>query len=263
MMVTGAGSGIGRGVALEAAARGATVYIVGRRIERLKETIALAEGAPGTLIPLACDLTDPVAVDALFTGVETEGGPVQALAHCAASVQYQPAREITFESFSQVIGTTLFTAFNTLHRWARPLLDTEFDGVAVALTSSVAHRGTPGVAHSSAGKSGIEGYVKSVAREWGGSGIRMNVVGPGRFPVEKSKDMWDRLTAEENSTGTARIAVGRYGRLSEIVGPIMFMLSEAAGFLTGEVLHVGGGDRLTPAIGAPPGITAAQATGDA
>jgi len=243
-VVTGAGSGIGRGVALEVASLGATAYILGRRENALKETAAMAEGMPGHLIPISCDLTQADAVDETFTRIEQEGGPVRALAHCAASVRYEPAREITFETFKAVVGTTQFTAFNALHRWAKPLLDDGQGGVAVALTSNVAHRGTPGVAHSSAGKSGIEGYVRSVAREWGPLGIRVNVVGPGVFPVEKSKDMWDKMSAEH-------IPVQRFGELSEIVGPIIFMLSEAAGFISGEILRVDGGARLTPGSGPP------------
>ncbi|MDF3309687.1 SDR family NAD(P)-dependent oxidoreductase [Rhodococcus sp. T2V] len=250
-MVTGAGSGIGRGVALELAERGATAYILGRRKAALDETVELAKGKPGLLIPMSCDLTDRESVDATFDTIEAEEGkPIQALAHCAASVRYEPAREITFETFKAVVGTTLFSAFNALHRWALPLLDVDLDGVAVALTSSVAHRGTPGVAHSSSGKSGIEGFVRSAAREWGKSGVRMNVVGPGRFPVEKSKDMWEKFDSE-SPEALARTAIGRFGEMHEIVGPIMFMLSEAAGYLTGEVLHVGGGDRITPGGGPP------------
>ncbi|MET0885346.1 MAG: SDR family oxidoreductase [Mycetocola sp.] len=252
LVVTGAGSGIGRAVALELAERGATAYILGRRKTALEETVQLAKGHPGLLIPVPCDLTVREQVDAAFDTIEAaEAKPIQALAHCAASVRYEPAREITFETFQAVVGTTLFSAFNTLHRWALPLLDVDLDGVAVALTSSVAHRGTPGVAHSSAGKSGIEGFVRSAAREWGSLGIRMNVVGPGRFPVEKSKDMWAKFDAE-SPDALARTAVGRFGEMHEIVGPIMFMLSAAAGYMTGEVLHVGGGDRITTGGGPPP-----------
>lgn len=249
LIVTGAGSGIGRAVALELARRGAKAYIVGRREHALQETVSMAQGTPGTLVPMPCDLTDAQATDDTFKRIEDDGGLVRALAHCAASVRYEPAREITFDSFKAVVGTTLFTAFNALHRWATPLIDAELDGVAVALTSSVAHRGTPGVAHSSAGKSGIEGFVRSVAREWGPYGIRINVVGPGVFPVEKSKDLWEQAE-KENTDMFSHVAIGRFGELSEIAGPTIFMLTKAAGFITGEILRVDGGARLT--LGAPP-----------
>ncbi len=176
--------------------------------------MALAAGAPGELVPLPCDLSDRAAVDALFAAIEADGGPVPALAHCAASVNYQPADEITFESFQAVVSTTLFTAFNTVHRWGLGLLAAGSPGCAVTLTSTVAHRGTPGVAHSSAGKAGIEGFVRSIAREWGPRGIRVNCVGPGVFPVEKSAELWgdpDRRPAmfEHIAVGLVRVVSTR------------------------------------------------------
>lgn len=259
LIVTGAGSGIGRATAIELAKCGATAYILGRRLDALEETAAMARGLPGKLIPISCDLTSAESTDNAYRQMEADGGPVRALAHCAASVRYEPAREINFETFKAVVGTTLFTAFNAIHRWAMPLLEAELSGVAVALTSGVAHRGTPGVAHSSSGKSGIEGFVRSVAREWGPSGLRLNVVGPGVFPVEKSKEMFDRLEAE-GAPVFEKVAIGRFGKLSEIVGPIMLMLSEAGGFCTGSILHVDGGARL-PSGGPPKRYTTPEDPG--
>jgi NAD(P)-dependent dehydrogenase (short-subunit alcohol dehydrogenase family) len=238
MVVTGGGSGIGRALSLELADRGVTAYIIGRREQALKETVGLAEGKPGRLIPLSCDLKDAAAVDETFKRIEQEGGPVRAVAHCAASVRYEPAVELTFETFSAVVGTTLFTAFNTLHRWAMALIHANLDGVAVAITSPNPVMGQAGIAHSAAGKSGIEAFVRSVASEWKPFGIRINCVGPGIFPVEKSKEMWDRLASERAAAGGF---VDRYGELSEIVGPLMFMLTEAAGFINGAKLTVDGG----------------------
>lgn len=249
LVVTGGGSGIGRGVALRLAGLGATAYIVGRREHALDETVEMADGLSGTLIPRACDLTDREAVDEMFAGIEAaEGGPVRALAHCAASVFYSPIRELTFDGFKDVIGTTLFTAFNALHRWGVALLDAELDGVAVALTSNIAPRGGPGVGHSSAGKAGIESFVQTAAREWGAGGVRVNVVGPGVFPVEKSKDLWERPSQVEQAQ--QRIALQRTGELREIVDPIVFMLSEAASYMTGSIVRVDGGLRLSP-LGLP------------
>src|SRR5262245_10337746 len=123
MVVTGGGSGIGRALSLELAERGATAYILGRREDALKETVAMADGKPGRLIPMSCDLKVEEAVDDTFTRIEQDGGPVRALAHCAASVRYEPSRELVYETFHDVVATTLFTAFNTIHRWARRLLD--------------------------------------------------------------------------------------------------------------------------------------------
>ncbi|MET0293458.1 MAG: SDR family oxidoreductase [Phenylobacterium sp.] len=239
MIVTGGGSGIGRALALELAERGVTAYLIGRRADALEETASMAKGKPGKLIPAPADLKDETSTDEAFKKIEAaNGGPIRAMAHCAASVRYEPSAGLTFETFSAVVGTTLFTAFNALNRWRRPLMEKGLDGVAVALTSPDPKSGQPGIAHSASGKSGIEGYVASVTREWKKDGIRINIVGPGIFPVEKSKEMWDRLQQEARDAGDP---LDRYGELHEIVGPIIFLFTEAAGFMNNAKLRVDGG----------------------
>ncbi len=240
--VVGGGSGIGRATALRLAEAGATVYVLGRRLHALEQTANLSKGA---IIPVRCDALSPEDVDAAFQRMEADG-PIQALAHCAAAVNYLPARAITAQAFGNVVGSTLFTAFNTIHRWAAPLLDHGLPGVSVSLTSAMATLGTPGLAHSSAGKAGIEAYTKSVAREWAPKGLRLNVIGPGFFPIEKSRALWE----DDKASGAIKrlIALGRLGRLEEIVDPIVFLLSEAASYITGETLVVDGGYRLQPDV---------------
>lgn len=240
--VVGGGSGIGRATALRLAEGGATVYVLGRRLHALQETASLSQGV---IIPVRCDALSPDEVEAAFRHMEADG-PVQALAHCAAAVSYLPARALSAEAFQKVVGSTLFTAFNTIHRWAAALLDSGLPGVGVSLTSAMATLGTPGLAHSSAGKAGIEAFTKSVAREWAPKGLRLNVVGPGFFPIEKSRALWEN---DEASGAIKRlIAVGRLGLLDEIVGPIVFLLSDAASYITGETLVVDGGYRLQPDV---------------
>jgi NAD(P)-dependent dehydrogenase (short-subunit alcohol dehydrogenase family) len=110
----------------------------------------------------------------------------------------------------------------------------------------MATRGTPGIAHSSAGKAGVEALVKSLAREWGPRGIRLNVMGPGFFPVDRTRTMF-----EPGQPGEAIVdmtALGRLGDIREAVGPIMFLLSAAASYVTGQVLVPDGGFRLTPPV---------------
>jgi NAD(P)-dependent dehydrogenase (short-subunit alcohol dehydrogenase family) len=142
-----------------------------------------------------------------------------------------------------VVASTLFGTYNVVRRWALPLLDRPERGAAVLLTSNSASRGTPGVAHSSAGKAGVEALVKSLAREWGPHGLTFNAVGPGPFPVEKSVAAWSNPDVAGHMRDA--IALGRYGELSEIVGPIVFFLTHGAAYTTGQALVVDGGLSLT------------------
>jgi NAD(P)-dependent dehydrogenase (short-subunit alcohol dehydrogenase family) len=244
--VTGGGSGIGRGVALQLAELGATVYVLGRRVAALEETAQLADKSPGRIVPLSCDVRDATRVNDAFERIEQDGGPVQALVHCAASVQYVPAVDLTSESFREVVNSILMGSFHALHRWGVPLLKSQQPGVGLVLTSAIASRGTPGIAHSSSAKAGVEALVKSLAREWGPAGVRINAVGPGFFPVERTRAMF-----EPGQPGAAIVdmtALGRLGRLDEIVGPIVFLLTEAGSYFTGEVVIPDGGFRLTPQV---------------
>jgi NAD(P)-dependent dehydrogenase (short-subunit alcohol dehydrogenase family) len=246
VLVTGGGSGIGRDVALTLAGLGARTYVLGRRLEALQETASIAEGSPGSVVPTRGDATDPESLDAAFAAIEGDGGPVQALVHGAASVEYCPARDLQPQAFREVVESILLGTFNTVHRWAAPLLDAGSPGVGIALTSCIAARGTPGAAHSSAAKAGVEAMVRTIAREWGAMGVRLNAVGPGFFPVERTQAMWD--DPEVSAPIRDAIALGRPGTLNEVTGPIVFLLSEAATYFTGEVLVPDGGFHLTPHV---------------
>jgi NAD(P)-dependent dehydrogenase (short-subunit alcohol dehydrogenase family) len=153
------------------------------------------------------------------------------------------ARDMRPEQFAEVVASTLLGSFNVIRRWALPLLEAGVAGTAVALTSCFASKGTPGISHSSSGKAGVEALVKSLAREWGPHGLTLNAVGPGSFPVEKSEDLWREPAMEARMHD--EIALGRYGALPEIVGPILFFLSRAAAYTTGQCLVVDGGLTLS------------------
>lgn len=241
VVVSGGGSGIGRALALELAALGATTYVLGRTRETLDETARLAGGRPGSVVPVRCDLRDEADVDACFHSIEEDGGPVRSFAHCAASVYTASARNISVEGFRKVIDSTLVASFIAISRWARPLLESELTGSVVSLTSNSASAGAAGVAHSGAGKAGLESLTKTLAREWGPQGIRINAVGPGVFPVENSIEGFSRPEVREHLLATTPL--GRYGSIHEIAGPILFFLSPWAGYATGQVLVVDGGRR--------------------
>jgi len=249
VIVTGGGSGIGRATALELARCGVTVYVLGRREGALQGTVEQAKGLSGRIVPISCDLKLPDQVDAAFAKIEADGGPAYGLVHAAAQPFIQVAENITLDDMQSTIASSLITGFNTLQRWAAPILEAnktqvKKPGSAVMISSAIAARGGPGVAHSSAGKAGLESFSRAAAKEWAARGIRINIVGPGAFPVEKSEEMW----AHPEMAETVRevIAMGRVGQLPEIVAPIMYFLTLGAGFTTGQTLVADGGYGLVP-----------------
>jgi NAD(P)-dependent dehydrogenase (short-subunit alcohol dehydrogenase family) len=244
-VVTGGGSGIGRAVALELASLGKHVYVMGRREGTLAETVARAKDLPGAVDSQPCDATDPENVRQAFAAVEADG-PIRGLVHAAAQVTLGLAKDMDPEEFRRTVDSTLCAAFNVIQRWAQPLLDAGLDGVAVSYTSSTATGGLPGISHSSAGKAGLTSLTHALAREWGPNGLRINCIGPGAFPIAKSEEMFSSDVIS-GSMGEA-IALRRYGNMNEIVGPTMFMLSTAAGYVTGQSLVVDGGQTLLPWI---------------
>lgn len=242
VVVTGAGSGIGRAVTIALAEVGVTVFALGRRVSALNETAEISASAPGRVVVIPCDATDDKSVEAAFDSLESHG-LATGLVHAAAQMRKQSAREMSSGQFREVVTSTLFGTFSVVKRWATPLFTNGSGGAAVLLTSNSASRGTPGVSHSSAGKAGVEALTKSLAREWGPYGIRLNAVGPGVFPVEKSAQAWSDPSVTARMT--EGIALGRYGVLTEIVAPIMFLLTVGAGYTTGQTLRVDGGLSLT------------------
>ena len=246
ILVTGGGSGIGRATALELARAGATVYILGRNEASLDETVRQSPGLFGRVVTVTGDVRDADAVDRAFRTIEDDGGPVEGLVHGAASPHYQPAEQMTSGSFREVMESILLGSFHVVHRWGTALLRAGKPGRAIAITSAIASKGTPGAAHSSASKAGVEAMVKTLAREWGPAGLVINAVGPGFFPVERTQSMYENGEVVERVSQQA--ALGRPGKIHEAVGPIVFLLTEASSFMTGQVVVTDGGFTLTPSV---------------
>jgi NAD(P)-dependent dehydrogenase (short-subunit alcohol dehydrogenase family) len=241
VVVTGGGSGIGRAMALELAGLGRTVYVMGRREEKLLETAKLGADLPGRIVAQRCDATDPDQVAAAFAVVENDG-LATGLVHAAAQVSLGLARDIDPREFQRTVESTLCTTFNVLQRWGVALIDAGRSGAAVAFTSATATGGIPGISHSSAGKAGVVSLARALGREWGPYDVRVNCIGPGAFPIAKSEEMFGADVVSQRMAEV--IALGRYGQMPEIIGPTMFLLSAAASYITGQHLVVDGGQTL-------------------
>jgi NAD(P)-dependent dehydrogenase (short-subunit alcohol dehydrogenase family) len=241
-LVTGAGSGLGRDIALALARAGVDITIMGRREEPLAETRALAAALPGTVDVEPGSVRDEADVDRVFTAAE-RGGPVQMIAHAAAGAFLAYAEHSSPNGFRAVVDTGLNGSFLVLRRWARPLIDAGLPGVATCVSSALGAREVPGAVHSSAAKAGVEAMVRSLAVEWGRYGLRINIVAPGAVSTEGAEEgMWS--DEEIRTRALAAIPLGRFGSQEEITAAAMLLLSRQGAYITGSSIYVDGGWRL-------------------
>ncbi len=244
VLLTGAGTGIGQALAVQMADLGATVYAMGRRAQFLKDTAGMVTGK-GKVVPLPGDITDPASVDKVFSAIEADGGPVQAVGNLAVDVNYMPAIDLTPDIFHEQTRSALWGVFHIIHRWAKPLIKAGLPGVAAIVTSASCRDGTPGIAHSSAARAGSEALIKTLAREWGEYGLRLNAMALGAVVVPRTLPAYESGAMDRS---IEMMALRRPGKIPEAVGPLMFLLSEAASYMTGEIMVVDGGLRLTPMV---------------
>ena len=239
-IVTGGGSGLGRGVALVLAQAGVEVTVVGRRQEPLSETVALAAELPGEIHAAPGSVREAADLDRVFEAAEARGGPVQLLVHAAAGAFLAPAEQISPGGFRAVVDTGLNGAFLTLRRWALPLIDAGLPGVAVSVGSALGSREVPGAAHSAAAKAGLEALTRSLAVEWGRFGLRINVLAPGAVSTEGADEgMWSDPVVRDRAQGG--IPMERFGTIDEVLACTAFLVSRQASYITGSTLVVDGG----------------------
>jgi citronellol/citronellal dehydrogenase len=180
-------------------------------------------------------------VVAAFDEVERDG-PAPALVHAASDVKHMLAEQITSEIFQAAAATILTGSFHVIQRWGQPLRSAGLEGVAISYSSASCSRESPAIAHSSATKAGLEALTRTIASEWGRFGLRLNVIGPGLFPLADTHHAgyWEN----EGKRVFSNIPLGRAGEVDEIVGPTLFLLSRSARYMTGEIVIVDGGYKL-------------------
>jgi 3-oxoacyl-[acyl-carrier protein] reductase len=227
-LVTGASRGIGRAIALELARAGASV-VVGYR-SGAEEAQAVAEEAGGRAVQ--ADVSDPESAASLVE----EAGELDVLVNNAGLTRDGLIARMADRDWRDVLETNLSSVFYTCRAVARPMMKKR-SGAIVNISSVVGVHGNPGQTNYGASKAGIIGFTKSLARELGSRGVRANVIAPGyvhsRLTDEISDDM--RTLMLQNTP------LGRLGEPEDIAGAVRFLSSDAAAYITGEVLLVDGG----------------------
>jgi 3-oxoacyl-[acyl-carrier protein] reductase len=234
-LVTGAAKNLGRAIALELAAAGAKVAINTRASRAEADAVAQEiRAAGGTASVFLADIADAAAVQGMHAAVAAELGAVDILVLNASVRREIPFMEMSFDEWRQVMGISLDGSFHCIQAVLPGMLKAGH-GDVITLGGDTALNGAVGKVHSSAGKSGRAGMTRALAREFGPQGIRFNCVSPGHFNTVRVGKRAERPAA------TGHIPLSRYGEPNEIAATVRFLCSPGAGFITGQTIHVNGG----------------------
>lgn len=232
-LVTGATGGIGGAVARALHAAGAKVVLSGTRQNALDALAAELGGAVG----VACNLSDPAAVDGLVAAAEeAAGAPIDILVANAGVTKDQILLRMKDEDWQSVIQINLESYFR-LSRAATKGMMKRRAGRIIGITSVVGVTGNPGQTNYAASKAGMIGFSKSLAQEIGSRGITVNCVAPGFI----ESPMTDALNEAQRETILTKIPAGRLGQGEEIAAAVVYLASDEAAYVTGQTLHVNGG----------------------
>lgn len=240
-LVTGASRGIGRAIALALAAEGATVAVnYARSQEAAQEVVDQIRERGGRAEAFQADVADAEQVEGLVSAVESQLGPVDILVNNAGITRDGLLMRMTPEAWDEVVATNLTSAYRTTRAVLRGMLRRR-SGRIINIASVSALTGNPGQANYAAAKAGLIGFTKSLAREVGSRGITVNVIAPGVIDT----DMTAALGEEWKRRMLDQIALGRFGTPEDVAGAVVFLASDAAGYVTGQTLVVDGGLTMT------------------
>ncbi|WP_200250648.1 3-oxoacyl-ACP reductase FabG [Thiococcus pfennigii] len=235
-LVTGASRGIGRAIALELAAQGAAVAGTATTEAGAAGIGEALSAAGGRGLGLVLDVADQASIDAALARIGAELGAPTILVNNAGITRDNLLMRMKDEEWASVIETNLTSIYRLSKACLRAMLKAR-KGRIVNIASVVGLSGNGGQANYAAAKAGMLGFSKSLAREVGSRGITVNCVAPGFIDT----DMTRALGEPEREALLAGIPLGRLGRAEEIAAAVAFLVSPAAGYITGETLSVNGG----------------------
>ncbi|GGZ10969.1 SDR family NAD(P)-dependent oxidoreductase [Streptomyces poonensis] len=239
LLVTGGTRGIGRGIVLAAARAGADVLTCYRQESEAVEslTAALKETA-GDHHVIRADVGDTAEVDRLVGEAKDRFGRLDGIVNNAGVISHIPFADLPADEWARILDTNLTAAYRIIQQ-ALPLLGAGSSVVNIGSRGAAA--GIPLRAHYTAAKAAMIGLTRSLAKELGPRGIRVNVVAPGVIETEAFATMPADRADGLRAMYSRKTALARLGTVEELAGPVLFLLSDAAAYITGETLNVDGG----------------------
>jgi NAD(P)-dependent dehydrogenase (short-subunit alcohol dehydrogenase family) len=241
VVVTGGGTGLGRAMAQSFGLEGADVCVIGRRREKLDETVESIHGGGGSAFALVADVRDAPHVQAVMNAIVERTGRIDVLINNAAGNFICPSEELSPNGFKSVVDIVLLGTFNCT-RFAFPALRTA-KGSIVNIVAAYAWSGEPGAVHSASAKAGVLAMTRTLASEWGRFGIRANAISPGPIHTEGTDaNLWSVGNIEEEIRAT--VPLGRLGRPDDVARAALWLCSDEAAWISGATLTVDGAQWL-------------------
>ena len=238
-IVTGAGRGIGRAIAVELARHGARVTISSRKVDACHEVVAEIRAAGGTAIAIGANINDKAQLQALVDGTVAAHGPVDILV-CNAAVNpyYGPISGIADEGWDRIMNANVRSNL-WLCQMVGPAMVARGDGSIIFLSSIAGLRGSAVIGAYGVSKAADMHLARNLALEWGKQGVRVNTIAPGLVKTDFAKALWDDPATLKSVLDASPL--GRIGDPRDIAGAAVFLASKAGYFVTGETIVVDGG----------------------
>jgi citronellol/citronellal dehydrogenase len=242
IVITGAGSGLGRCTAHELASLGASLALVGRQLEKLQtveqELLQAYPEVASRLSLHSCDIRQEDSVKATVQAILARHQAIHGLFNCAGGQYPAPLRDISLKGWDAVVrnnlhGTFLFSR-ECYVQWME-----QAGGSIVNMLADI-WGGMPGMGHSGAARGGVMNFTETAACEWGASGVRVNAVAPG-WIASAGIDTYDQSYQDLLRDLRSKVPLQRFGTEAELSSAVVYLLSPAAGFISGAVLRVDGG----------------------
>ena len=246
ILITGGGTGLGRGVARHLVDHGADVHLWGRRPAVLEEAATEASvSRPGSVHWQTVDVRNAEMVSAAMDEIWTLHGPLTGVINNAAANFIAPTESLSPRAFEAVTSTVMNGSFNTTHAAGRRWIEGGTKGVVLSTLTTWVWSGSAFVVPSAMAKAAVLSMTMSLAVEWARYGIRLNAMAPGPIPTDYA---WEMLNPTDKSavgaTQADQVPMGRMGTIEELANLTIFLLSDACDYLTGQTIAMDGGQML-------------------